>query len=185
MQQADGSALDVVLKHGRIYGDVKTWGQYPDSGAYETNATSLSVEYNKRFEQQHGIFVEPQAQLVYGHINGNSYTTAKGIDVTTDGIDTLVGRLGISAGQQLRHGAVYARLSLLHEFCGDGTARLTDKNGAALTRGFDYGDTWFELALGGNVALGKNCELYGDVERGFGADVNKKWGANLGVRYSF
>lgn len=143
------------------------------------------MEYNKRFEQQHCIFVEPQAQLVYGHINGNSYTTAKGIDVTTDGIDTLVGRLGISAGQQLRHGAVYARLSLLHEFCGDGTARLTDKNGAALTRGFDYGDTWFELALGGNVALGKNCELYGDVERGFGADVNKKWGANLGVQYSF
>lgn len=185
MQQADGSAFDIVLKHGRIYGDVKTWGQYPDSGAYETNATSLSVEYNKRFEQQHGIFVEPQAQLVYGHINGNSYTTAKGIDVTTDGIDTLVGRLGISAGQQLRHGSVYARLSLLHEFCGDGTARLTDKNGAALTRGFDYGDTWFELALGGNVALGKNCELYGDVERGFGADVNKKWGANVGFRYSF
>ena len=185
MQQADGSAFDIVLKHGRIYGDVKTWGQYPDSGAYETNATSLSVEYNKRLEQQHGIFVEPQAQLVYGHINGNSYTTAKGIDVTTDGIDTLVGRLGISAGQQLRHGSVYARLSLLHEFCGDGTARLTDKNGAALTRDFDYGDTWFELALGGNVALGKNCELYGDVERGFGADVNKKWGANLGVRYSF
>lgn len=185
MQQADGSALDVVLKHGRIYGDVKTWGQYPDSGAYETNATSLSVEYNKRFEQQHGVFVEPQAQLVYGHINGNSYTTAKGIDVTTEGIDTLVGRLGISAGQQLRHGAIYARLSLLHEFCGDGNARLTDKNGAALTRDFDYGDTWFEVALGGNVALGKNCELYGDVERGFGADVNKKWGANLGVRYSF
>lgn len=185
MQQADGSALDVVLKHGRIYGDVKTWGQYPDSGAYETNATSLSVEYNKRFEQQHGIFVEPQAQLVYGHINGNSYTTAKGIAVTTDGIDTLVGRLGISAGQQLRHGAVYARLSLLHEFCGDGNARLMDKNGAALTRDFDYGDTWFEAALGGNVALAKNCELYGDVERGFGADVNKKWGANLGVQYSF
>lgn len=173
------------MKHGRIYGDVKTWGQYPDSGAYETNATSLSVEYNKRFEQQHGIFVEPQAQLVYGHINGNSYTTAKGIDVTTDGIDTLVGRLGISAGQQLRHGAIYARLSLLHEFCGDGTARLMDKNGAALTRDFDYGDTWFEAALGGNVALAKNCELYGDVERGFGADVNKKWGVNLGVRYSF
>lgn len=185
MRQADGSALDVVLKHGRIYGDVKTWGQYPDSGAYETNATSLSVEYNKRFDQQHGIFVEPQAQLVYGHINGNSYTTAKGIDVTTDGIDTLVGRLGISAGQQLRHGAVYARLSLLHEFCGDGNARLTDKNGAAFTRGFDYGDTWFEATLGGNVALAKNFELYGDVERGFGADVNKKWGANLGVQYSF
>ena len=185
LQQADGSALDIVLKHGRIYGDVKTWGQYPDSGDYETKATSLSVEYNKRFEQQHGIFVEPQAQLVYGHINGNSYTTAKGIDVTTDGIDTLVGRLGISAGQWLQRGAVYARLSLLHEFCGDGSARLTDKNGASLTRDFDYGDTWLEVALGGNVELGKNCELYGDVERSFGGDVTKNWGVNLGFRYSF
>lgn len=185
MQQKDGSALDIVLKHGRIYGDVKTWGQYPDSGDYETKATSLSVEYNKRFEQRQGFFIEPQAQLVYGHINGNSYTTAKGINVTTEGIDTLVGRLGISAGQQLERGDIYARLSLLHEFCGDGSARLTDKNGAVLPSDFDYGDTWFELALGGNVALGKNVQLYGDVERGFGGDVNKKWGANIGVRYSF
>ncbi|WP_443686793.1 autotransporter outer membrane beta-barrel domain-containing protein, partial [Phascolarctobacterium faecium] len=33
--------------------------------------------------------------------------------------------------------------------------------------------------------LGKNFELYGDVERSFGGDITKNWGANVGFRYSF
>ncbi len=49
----------------------------------------------------------------------------------------------------------------------------------------DYGDTWLEVGIGGNITLGKNCELYGEVERSFGGDVTKNWGANVGFRYSF
>lgn len=48
-----------ILKHGRIYGDINTFIQYPDSGDYETDATSLSVEYNKRIAQKNGMFFEP------------------------------------------------------------------------------------------------------------------------------
>ena len=185
LQQNDGAAWDIILKHGRIYGDINTFIQYPDSGDYETDATSLSVEYNKRIAQKNGMFFEPQAQFTYGHINGNSYGTSKNIAVANEGIDSLVGRLGIAVGKQLEQGCIYTKVSVLHEFYGDGSVSMQDRNGAALSNDFDYGDTWLEVGIGGNITLGKNCELYGDVERSFGGDVTKNWGANVGFRYSF
>ena len=185
LQQNDGAAWDIILKHGRIYGDINTFIQYPDSGDYETDATSLSVEYNKRIAQKNGMFFEPQAQFTYGHINGNSYGTSKNIAVANEGIDSLVGRLGIAVGKQLEQGCIYTKVSVLHEFYGDGSASMQDRNGAALSNDFDYGDTWLEVGIGGNITLGKNCELYGDVERSFGGDITKNWGANVGFRYSF
>ena len=185
LHQNDGAAWDIVLKHGRIYGDINTFIQYPDSGDYETDATSLSVEYNKRIAQKNGIFFEPQVQFTYGHINGNSYGTSKNIAVANDGIDSLVGRLGIAVGKQLEQGCIYTKVSVLHEFYGNGSVSMQDRNGAALSNDFDYGDTWLEVGIGGNITLGKNCELYGDVERSFGGDVTKNWGANVGFRYSF
>ena len=145
----------------------------------------MSVEYNKRIAQKNGMFFEPQAQFTYGHINGNSYGTSKNIAVANEGIDSLVGRLGIAVGKHLEQGCIYTKVSVLHEFYGDGSASMQDRNGAALSNDFDYGDTWLEVGIGGNITLGKNFELYGDVERSFGGDITKNWGANVGFRYSF
>ena len=62
----DGAAWDIILKHGRIYGDINTFIQYPDSGDYETDATSLSVEYNKRIDAENGIVFEPRHSSLMG-----------------------------------------------------------------------------------------------------------------------
>ena len=91
----------------------------------------------------------------------------------------------IAVGKQLEQGCIYTKVSVLHEFYGDGSVSMQDRNGAALSNDFDYGDTWLEVGIGGNITLGKNFELYGDVERSFGGDVTKNWGANVGFRYSF
>ncbi|WP_423806611.1 autotransporter outer membrane beta-barrel domain-containing protein, partial [Phascolarctobacterium faecium] len=45
--------------------------------------------------------------------------------------------------------------------------------------------TWCELALGGNVQLAKNNNLYFDVTRSFGGDFQKQWKVNAGLRWSF
>lgn len=66
LQQNDGAAWDIILKHGRIYGDINTFIQYPDSGDYETDATSLSVEYNKRIAQKNGMFLSPRHSSLMG-----------------------------------------------------------------------------------------------------------------------
>ena len=54
-----------------------------------------------------------------------------------------------------------------------------------LTKHNDYGDTWFELGLGGNVRISKTGNFYGEVTRGFGGDINKKWSVNAGLRFTF
>ena len=54
-----------------------------------------------------------------------------------------------------------------------------------LTKHNDYGDTWFELGLGGNVRISRTGNFYGEVTRGFGGDINKKWSVNAGLRFTF
>ena len=58
-------------------------------------------------------------------------------------------------------------------------------NGETLAISKDYGDTWFELGLGTNIKLSKSSQFYGDIERSFGADIQKKWQINAGVRFEF
>ena len=50
---------------------------------------------------------------------------------------------------------------------------------------YSYGDTWFELGLGGTAQLNKNTMFYADVERSFAGDFNKKWQVNAGLNWSF
>ena len=181
----DDSALDIVLKRGRIYGDMDIYGKYSDNGDYSTDATSFGLEYSKRFDAGNDVFVEPQLQLTYGRIDGYDYRSAKGVSVAYDDINSLIGRLGVVAGKEFKRGSAYVKASVLHEFSGDGAVTMLAANGESYKADKEYGDTWLELGLGGNVALGKNFQLYGDVERSFGGDVTKHWGANLGVQYSF
>ena len=49
----------------------------------------------------------------------------------------------------------------------------------------NYSGTWCELALGGNMQLAKNNNLYFDVTRSFGGDFQKQWQVNAGVRFEF
>ena len=185
LQGKDNSILDIVVKRGRIYGDVDVYGKYSDQGDYSTDATSIGVEYTKRFDGGNNVYFEPQAQLTFGRIDGYDYVSAKGIRVAYDDINSLIGRLGIVAGKAFSRGDVYVKASLLHEFSGNSSVAMLAANGESYSADKDYGDTWLEAGIGGNITLGKNCELYGDVERSFGGDVTKNWGANVGFRYSF
>lgn len=181
----DGSSLDIVAKRGRIHGDVDAYGRRSDSMDYKTDATSLSVEYGKRIALSSDWYVEPQVQMTYGRINGYDYVSDKGIRTAYDDMDSLIGRIGFAVGKQYQSGTLYFKASALHEFCGSSTVNMIDKLGETYTSENDYGDTWFELGLGGSVALSKNSHLYGGVERSFGADIQKKWQVNAGLRFSF
>ena len=72
-------------------------------------------------------------------------------------MDSLIGRIGFAVGKQYQSGALYFKASALHEFCGSSTVNMIDKLGETYTSENDYGDTWFELGLGGSVALSKTA----------------------------
>lgn len=182
---SDGSNVDIVLKHGKIKGDITTHGINSDQADYKTAAISLNVEYGKRFKQKQGVFVEPQLQLTLGHIGSDSYTTKNGTVVYTDAIDSAVARIGMAVGREIDRGNVYFKASALHDFGGSGGVTMLAANGESLREEKDYADTWFELGLGANIKLGKTSHFYGDIERSFGTDIQKKWQVNTGVRFEF
>lgn len=180
-----GDNVDFVLKHGKIKGEVETFGRITDRGDFDTKGTSLSVEYNKRMTEGNGVFIEPQVQLTLGHINGSEYTTKNGARVEYDGIDSAVARLGLAVGKDFEKGNVYLKVSALHEFGGKGTVEMLASDGSSLRESKDYSDTWFELGLGTNWQTSKNSHVYLDVERSFNGAFEKQWQINAGMNWTF
>lgn len=190
----NGSYTDVVAKVGRDDTTIHTFGQYPDAANYRAKEQSLSVEYGRTIPRGHkGWFVEPQAQFVLGHLGSNEYTTRRGTQVQEESFNSAIGRLGFVLGKKQKEGKhphdFYLKASVLHEFGGDRDYSLQRVNAAGdreqLDGKYSYGDTWFELGLGGTAQLNKNTMFYADVERSFAGDFNKKWQVNAGLNWSF
>lgn len=183
----DGSYTDVVAKIGRFDTELNSYGDFPDSADYRHNAYSLSVEYGKKISlNKAGLYLEPQAQFIAGRLDSVNYTTDRGTKVSVDGINSYIGRVGVMFDQQLENGSdVYIKANLLHEFGGESSLAMLAANGDALTMEKDYGDTWYELGIGANIKIGRASYFYGDIERGFGGDIDKKWQINAGLRFEF
>ena len=184
-----GTYTNVTARYGSFTTDLKSYGGYPDKADYKHHVYSISVEYGQRFDYHQGLFFEPQAQFTMGRINSISYTTDRGANGYIEGMNSAIGRIGFVLVQKIKNDSdIYLKADLLHEFAGERDLQLTSDAGGTndiLTKHNDYGDTWFELGLGGNVRISKTGNFYGEVTRGFGGDINKKWSVNAGLRFTF
>ncbi len=184
-----GTYTNVTARYGNFTTDLKSYGGYPDKADYNHHVYSISVEYGQRFDYHQGLFFEPQAQFTMGRINSISYTTDRGANGYIEGMNSAIGRIGFVLGQKIKNDSdIYIKADLLHEFAGERDLQLTSDAGGTndiLREHSDYGDTWFELGLGGNVRISKTGNFYGEVTRGFGGDINKKWSVNAGLRFTF
>ena len=185
----NGAYTNVTARYGIVSTDLESYGDYPDKASYKEHAYSVSVEYGKRFDLERGLFIEPNAQFTLGRLGGIRYTTDRGANGYIEGMNSAIGRIGFVMGQKIENGSdIYLKADLLHEFAGERDLQLTSDAGGTndiLTKHNDYGDTWFELGLGGNVRISKTGNFYGEVTRGFGGDINKKWSVNAGLRFTF
>ena len=147
------------------------------------------MEYGKtiKVNRERGTFIEPQVQFTAGRLGSARYTTDRGTEVYAGGMNSFIGRVGLAAGQKAKDGRsdFYIKGSLLHEFGGERDITMQAANGETQATSKDYGDTWFELGLGTNIKLSKTSQFYGDIERSFGAEIQKKWQINAGVRFEF
>ena len=186
---ANGAYTNVTARYGMVSTDLESYGDYPDKAEYKQHAYSVSVEYGKRFELEKGFFIEPNAQFTLGRLGSIDYTTDRGANGYIEGMNSAIGRIGFVMGQKITGDSdIYLKADLLHEFAGERDLQLTSDVGGTsdmLTKHNDYGDTWFELGLGANIKVSKTASIYGEIERGFGGDINKKWSVNGGVRFTF
>lgn len=184
-----GVYTDVVAKWGRNDTELHTRGGWPDSANYRTRSESLSVEWGKTFTKDDGLFLEPEAQMVFGRLGSKDYTTSRGRTVHMGSYDSAIGRLGILLGKRVTEGDhpydYYLKFSLLHEFGGERNFHLAAPDGETMDYSEDYRDTWQEAGLGGTWHINGNTSIYADAERSFGGDWHKKWQWNLGINWQF
>lgn len=177
----DGSYIDIVGKYSRLNHDLRnTWGD----GEYDANGYSIGVEVGKRFQQGNGFWIEPQAQLTYGHVGSANYT-AGDIKVAQDGMESLIGRAGVRFGKDLDNGNIYLRASYLYDFDGETGVTLTNAEGRERSFDQDLGGGWCEVGIGTNINLSDATHLYFDIEKTYGGDITTDWKWNAGIRYSF
>ena len=184
----NGMFLDVTGKVGRMKNsfDIRT-DLGVSSGSYHTNTVSMSAEAGWRFyPMQNEFFVEPQVELMYGHVFDADYTTSLGVNVSQDATDTLVGRVGFVLGVKCpeNRGNAYIRASVLHDWKGDASSTFT-KGTLSRTLSEDFGDTWYEFGIGANYNATQNVHLYADLEATADAMVETSYRFNLGVRYAW
>lgn len=180
-----GHYLDLVGKLGRVKGKLDTRGEFPETAKWQSTFYSLSAEYGRKIDYENGWYLEPQAQLTYSHLGSDSYTGSQNTEGRLDAIDSLILRAGTTLGRKQGNLDYYAKLFVHHEFAGDTDARFHDKNDDTLLTSYDMGGTWLTAGIGAQMRFSKDFSLYGDIERSFGGDIQKKWEWNLGVRYAF
>ena len=179
----DGSFIDLIAKYTHIDTDYETF-HGAGSASYDNDAFSVSAEYGKRFHGKGGLWIEPQAELTYGRVSAADFLTKNGVKVYSDSAGSLVGRLGMVLGRDIKAGHLYAKASYLYDFDGDTITNMTYK-GAKERFSDDIGGGWWEVGIGANLNLNKATYLYIDAEKTCGGNVEAPWQWSLGVRYSF
>lgn len=183
-----GHYLDLVLKYSDLDNDfsvLDTEGQ-KISGDYDNKGLAFSAEYGRKNALQRGWYIEPQAQLTLGYLDGGSYLTSNKVKVEQSHIKSVLGRIGFQLGRDIDAKTnIYIKANLLHEFGGSYDVKMTAANGDRLNQSADFDDTWFEYGIGAAIRTGRNNHLYFDVERTAGSDFKKDWQWNIGARWEF
>ena len=180
--------IDLTAKVGRVSNDFETKDILGRTvkGDYKANGFSFSGQYSKRFGSEATGYFEPQAQLTIGRLGSCDFDSTGTLEghISQDAFTSIVGRLGIEAGQASEHGRYFARLSLSHEFAGDVDTHFSDSS-ATMTREFNLDGTWCDLTVGGTYDLSDKVSFYGDVTKTLTGDYKQDWKVNAGLRFTF
>ena len=155
----------------------------PSHGDYSSWAYSVSGEYGRRYGLGGGSYVEPQAELLLGRIQGADYTTSTGLHVDLGAQNKALTRLGAALGRDFGGSSLYFKASWYHDF-GSGITMTGSDSSLSRSYSQDIARDWAELVLGGTVRAGQNCMVYGECSKYFG-EIKSNLQFNLGARWSF
>jgi outer membrane autotransporter protein len=181
----NGQYYDVIFKAGRYSNDydLVSEGDNKSHADYHTWAYSLSSEYGVRKQLGHGFYVEPQAELILGRIQGADYVTSTNMNAHVDAQNKAIARLGVAAGKEFKGGTLYGKANYYHDFSGGIHIKAADGANSVL-----YSNTvahnWCELSLGGTAKAGKNMVVYGELSKYLG-QLKSNLQVNVGARWTF
>lgn len=178
----NGLYADVVARLASVKNDIDVGA---DNGDLKNLVVGLSAETGMRFDLGSQIYVEPQIEAAYTHIDSDEFSIGAA-NYDLDATNSLTGRIGFISGLTCPHdaGEVYLRASVVHEFLGDAaiSGRTTGSTGRYET---DGSDTWVEFGLGAQFNMNTTSYVWADIERTEGAAMDEDWRATVGVRYGW
>lgn len=186
----DGKYFDIIFKTGRLKNEFHVSNEIGNrlNADYHTWGNSISAEYGKRFVRDDGFYLDPSVELTMGRLNSKNFSGHSDLgelNVKQHDFDSVIGRIGLGIGRQTERSNAFLKLALAHEFGGSfKTDFYADDGGLKSTR-IDLQDTWLDMEIGGSLSIGRNTYLYGTYTHNFGADMETKWRADVGVRYTF
>lgn len=185
-----GGFIDVIGRVGRISTDISASTLSADggvlAGSYDNTALALSVETGYHWTPASIFYVEPQAELSYSYVLGDSFTSsANGVSIDQDDFQSLVGRFGAQIGASLPQnaGRIYVEASVNHDFLGDADATATPAKGAARRLSSDLGSTWYSYGIGLQLNLTDRTSFYGSLDRANGNDYQEDYRYSVGLRH--
>lgn len=183
----NGAYADFVASFDRYHQemDARMLNGVAVDGGYHNFGFGLSAEVGRRFLLQDVWFVEPQAQISYYRLEGDTFRMSNGMKIEQDDFDGLTLRAGLAAGKVMRMGneylgEYYARVGLKHELMGEGRIQVNDHRfeEELLSTRIYYG-------LGTEWVLAKNWKVFGHVEREEGSHYTKEFDFTVGVKHEF
>lgn len=186
----DGKYFDIIFKTGRLKNEFHVSNEIGNrlNADYHTWGNSISAEYGKRFVRDDGFYLDPSVELTMGRLNSKNFSGHSDLgelNVKQHDFDSAIGRIGLGIGRQTERSNAFLKLALAHEFGGTFKTDFYAEDGGLKSTRIDIQDTWLDMEIGGSLSIGRNTYLYGTYTHNFGADMETKWRADVGVRYTF
>lgn len=177
-----GSYADYVLRYSSYDNDFKLDGV---NGSAKSHGLQASAEYGCRLENDHGLFVTPNAQLTLGRLYNKAFTTTNGVHVASDHLNSAILSMGVDVGQKLGdQSQVYAKVRYNTELGDRVSAAFYQDDASAFCSG-DSNGSWWEYGLGFDLKAGHASHLFMDAERASGSGFSKDWSWRIGARFDF
>ena len=190
-QFKDGRYVDVIGKVNRLKNDFTVHNTLGTtlSGDYRNTGASLSVEYGKRIKKNNGFYIDPNAELTFSRLSGESFdartNTGSTVHIDSDAVNSVIGRIGVGIGKESKNSNVFLKAALAHEFSGKMNATYSMTGEPTTGSEVNLKDTWLDLELGGSWSVRPNTYVYGTFTKNFGATVDNSYRIDAGIRHNF
>lgn len=190
-QFKDGRYVDVIGKVNRLKNAFTVHNTLGTtlSGDYRNTGASLSVEYGKRIKKNNGFYIDPNAELTFSRLSGESFdartNTGSTVHIDSDAVNSVIGRIGVGIGKESKNSNVFLKAALAHEFSGKMNATYSMAGEPTTGSEVNLKDTWLDLELGGSWSVRPNTYVYGTFTKNFGATVDNSYRIDAGIRHNF
>lgn len=186
----EGEYYDFVVKYGHLENDFEIYAPTTGekiTGDYDNEVLSASLEYGKKYQNEHRWYVEPQLQVQYAYVTSDDYVTSQGSQVQLDAIHSLIGRAGVRLGKDFeteKPMTFYMRGDVLHEFLGDQDIYASDATGT-LHELYENEGTWYSAGAGFSFKTSEDLYMFLEAEKVFGNANTGTYTVSGGIKYFF